>query len=192
MGACRPARNAGHELGPWLTAAAAFPPPPPPAAAAPPSPTSLVDGWADAVVREMAVATDVADARDRAAVVLRGFAASLAGAADAGRGSGGAGPSAAARAAALERDCGLLKRAVALQAARLADAATLRSQLEAAQGRVHALELANYGLAAHLRAAAGGAGSVLGPGPGQGGGGGGGPDGGGSHPHHGQPPPDVY
>jgi hypothetical protein len=133
----------------------------------------------------MAVATDVSDALDRARTVLRGFAASLA-SADAADG----GPAAAsARAAALERDCGLLKRAVTLQAARLADAAQVRAQLEAAQGRVHALELANYGLAAHLRAAAGGAGSVLG-------GAGGGPGGGGGHGHgghqHGGPPPDVF
>jgi hypothetical protein len=60
----------------------------------------------------------------------------------------------------LQRDNGILKRAVAIQntrlqegAARDAELQALRGQLKQAAERVSALELSNYSLAQHLRAA---------------------------------------
>lgn len=166
------------------------------AAAASASPAE-VDAWADGLVREMAAASDVGDAKARASTVLRGFesallhrvAAAAAEASPSGNNSGNVASAAAtaARAAALERDCSLLKRAVALQASRLQGAAQARRQeslalsraLHEARARVQQLELTNFALAAHLRAATdGGAGGV---GGGGGFGGGGGSGGGSSH-----------
>ena len=60
----------------------------------------------------------------------------------------------------LQRDNGILKRAVAIQntrlqegAARDAELQALRGQLKQAAERVSTLELSNYSLAQHLRAA---------------------------------------
>lgn len=62
----------------------------------------------------------------------------------------------------LARENSILKRAVAIQAQRIADAGTattevagLRAQLSQYEAKVHSLELANYSLAMHLRAATG-------------------------------------
>ena len=64
----------------------------------------------------------------------------------------------------LARENGILKRAVAIQAQRMTEAANvaneaagLRSQLAQYEAKVHSLELTNYSLAMHLRAATGGA-----------------------------------
>ena len=138
-----------------------------PSGATTPDPAS-VDPWADALVREMAAATDVADAKARAATVLRAFEAAVLDRA------GDPSLAHAARAASLERDAGLLKRAVALQASRLAaagsDVAALRAELEAARARLSSAEMTNFALAAHLRAATDGHGRGAPP----------------------QPPPDVF
>ena len=165
-----------------------------PAAAAASAPPAEVDAWAEGLVGEMAAASDVGDARSRAATVLRGFESALlhrvasAAAAESSSSSGGIASAAAtaARAAALERDCSLLKRAVALQASRLQGAAQQRQQetlaltraLQEARARVQQLEMTNFALAAHLRAAT--EGSLLG-GVGGGNGGDNGGGGGGGH-----------
>ena len=161
------------------------------AAAASASPAE-VDAWADGLVREMAAASDVGDAKARASTVLRGFesallhrvaaAAAAAEASPSGNNSGNVASAAAtaARAAALERDCSLLKCAVALQASRLQGAAQARRQeslalsraLHEARARVQQLELTNFALAAHLRAATDGGAGGVGGGGGFGGGGG--------------------
>jgi len=121
------------------------------ATAAPPSPPDAVpvEPWADALVREMAAAADVDDARARAAAVLRAHASTVL-AASRGR---------ASTSAASAQDTALLKRAVAVQAARSArDEAALgaaRAELGDARARLAAAEMANYALAAHLRSAVG-------------------------------------
>ena len=182
----------------------------PSAAAAASAPPAEVDAWAEGLVGEMAAASDVGDARSRAATVLRGFEAALllrVAAAAAGSGSPAESSAAAtaARAAALERDCSLLKRAVALQASRLQASAQQRQQeslaltraLQEARARVQQLELSNFALAAHLRAATEG-GGVSGAGGNGGGSGGGGMGGGGGGHFGGQggafasPSRDVY
>jgi hypothetical protein len=118
------------------------------AASAPPPPRSAEE-WVEEMVAQMSAAADVADARRRAAAVLSGFEqAALAHA-------GGA----AAGAEALARENALLKRAVAIQNARLqelggGEAAGLRGALDAARARVAALEAQNYSLQLHLKAAA--------------------------------------
>jgi hypothetical protein len=118
------------------------------AAAAAPPPRSAEE-WVEEMVAQMSAAADVADARRRAAAVLSGFEqAALAHA-------GGA----AAGAEALARENALLKRAVAIQNARLqelggGEAAGLRGALDAARARVAALEAHNYSLQLHLKAAA--------------------------------------
>jgi trimeric autotransporter adhesin len=162
-----------------------------------------VDAWAEGLVREMAAASDVGDAKARASTVLRGFESALlhrvaaaAAAAEAEEASPSNNSNAsnvasaaatAARAAALERDCSLLKRAVALQASRLQGAAQARQHeslaltraLQEARARVQQLELSNFALAAHLRAATeGGLGGVNGAGNNNHGGGNGGGGGG--------------
>ena len=65
----------------------------------------------------------------------------------------------------------LLKRAVAIQNARLqelsgreAEAAELRAELDAARARLHSLEVQNYSLQVHLKAAADAQGAALTPG----------------------------
>ena len=62
----------------------------------------------------------------------------------------------------LARENGILKRAVAIQAQRIteagdaaSEAAGLRTQLAQYEAKMHSLELANYSLAMHLRAATG-------------------------------------
>ena len=145
--------------------AASVPPPSSsgaPSGATTPDPAS-VDPWADALVREMAAATDVADAKARAATVLRAFEAAVLDRA------GDPTLAYAARAASLERDAGLLKRAVTLQASRLAaagsDVAALRAELAAARARLSSAEMTNFALAAHLRAATDGHGRGAPPPP---------------------------
>lgn len=64
----------------------------------------------------------------------------------------------------LSRENAILKRAVAIQAQRISEAGNaaqeatgLRNQLTQYESKLHSLELANYSLAMHLRAAAGNA-----------------------------------
>ena len=114
--------------------------------------------WVDAIVAEMGQASDVADARSRAAKVLQAFEhAVLQHSSKAGKG-GAAGDPAAAD---LLRENALLKRAVAIQASRIAEGAPaerevaeLRAALEGARARLAALEMQNYSLQLHLKQAA--------------------------------------
>jgi len=139
------------------------PPPPPPAAPAADSAGSpaaaaaasckTADDWIGAFVDEMAKSTDVADARDRAARALRAFEAFvLARAAPAAGGDAAAARDVVAR---LERENAVLKKAVAIQNARLkaneTDLARLAKKSEAQAEKLRQLETTNYSLSCHLR-----------------------------------------
>ncbi|KAL6771226.1 hypothetical protein ACKKBF_B34445 [Auxenochlorella protothecoides x Auxenochlorella symbiontica] len=129
---------------------------------APPSPTAhSAAEWVEEVVREMTAARSVEDARARAARVLEAFERGVilhAAKQD------GASPTTRLRAQLQEagRENALLKRAVAIQNARLqdggareAEAAALRAELDAARRRIQVLQVQNYSLQVHLQAAAG-------------------------------------
>mmetsp|Transcript_64 Transcript_64/g.219 ORF Transcript_64/g.219 Transcript_64/m.219 type:complete len:338 (+) Transcript_64:350-1363(+) len=117
--------------------------------------------WVDALVASMQQATDVADARARAAQALQAFEQAVQGAVQATT------PGSQQQLAALQRDNTILKRAVAIQNNRLQDLAGAAQQLAAKDtelaelrnvakqyhDRVQALELSNFSLAQHLKQA---------------------------------------
>ncbi|EFN57660.1 hypothetical protein CHLNCDRAFT_142806 [Chlorella variabilis] len=118
--------------------------------------------WVDFVVHEMAAAKDMADARARASKVLQAFEQA---AVQHSKHQGSAPDPERLRGQLCEaqRENQLLKRAVAIQNARLqelsgkeAEVAQLRQMLEGFQQKVHALEVQNYSLALHLKQAADG------------------------------------
>ncbi|PRW59117.1 CUE domain containing [Chlorella sorokiniana] len=116
------------------------------------------DEWIDIVVREMAAATDLADARARASKVLQAF--EQVAVQHAKQGAPGDPEQLRGQLAEALRENQLLKRAVAIQNTRLqelsgkeAEVAQLRQMLEGFQQKVHALEVQNYSLAMHLRQA---------------------------------------
>eukprot|EP00887_Chlorella_sp_A99_P004612 scaffold4.g4612.t1 len=124
------------------------------AGSAPAVPARSAEEWVELVVREMSQARDMEDAKRRASSVLQAFEQAAGG--DAGK--------LKEQVAELARENQLLKRAVAIQNSRMQDAARegevaqLRSALADYQARVHALEVQNYSLAMHLKAAADGGG----------------------------------
>jgi hypothetical protein len=127
--------------------------------AARPAPARSAEEWITLMVDQMSAAGDVADARRRAGEVLQAFEQAVL------RHVEGQAAPGEARAAEAERENALLKRAVAIQAARLqegagreGEAAALRGALEAARARVAALESHNYSLQVHLKQAADGGG----------------------------------
>lgn len=106
------------------------------------------------MVQQMSAADSVEDARRRASDVLGAFEQAVLQHADTQPGSAG-------RAAELERENALLKRAVTIQNARLqeltgreAEANALREELQATRARVHVLESHNFSLQVHLKQAA--------------------------------------
>lgn len=107
------------------------------------------DQWIDLLVEQMSAATDVADAKTRASGVLRAFEQAVLQHANAGR------------SAEADRENAVLKRAVAIQNARIqelqvkeAENADLKASMEAAKARIQALEMQNYSLQVHLKQAA--------------------------------------
>ncbi|KAK9790527.1 hypothetical protein WJX73_010845, partial [Symbiochloris irregularis] len=120
--------------------------------------------WVDALVRHISEAQGVEDARARASQVLQAFQHALAlahrkEADDVMRD----------RLGELTRENGILKRAVAIQAQRIQGASSssahenmrLRSQVAEYEAKLHSLELSNFSLAMHLKAATGSAGIGL-------------------------------
>ena len=113
------------------------------------------EGWVDSLVREMLAAKDMDDAKVRAARFLRSFEAATmerAGGAGAGAGAAGAGD--------LAKENAILKRAVQIQSARLAeqgekekDVAKLREALAQYEQEIRALQISNYSLSVHLKQA---------------------------------------
>jgi hypothetical protein len=129
-----------------------------PATGAAPLPTRTAEEWIDHLVQEMAAAADLVDAKRRASDVLRAFEQAVLTHSEAQAGDAA-------------RENALLKRAVAIQNARLqelsgreAEAAELRAELDAARARLHSLEVQNYSLQVHLKAAADAQGAALTPG----------------------------
>lgn len=129
-----------------------------PAGPPPPRQPSSPEEWVEALVQTMSEARDVPDARQRAARALHAFQEAVLAASSAQ----GSEPSAEVRQqlADLQRDNGILKRAVTIQNTRLQEGAgrdgelqALRLQVKQAAERISALELSNYSLAQHLRAA---------------------------------------
>ena len=103
---------------------------------------------------EMAASTSLPDARARAARLLGAFEAAVR-----TRAEGSAEARAALEAA--QRDCAILRRAVAIQAQRATEAAAaeaeLRAQLSAQSAALQAAQMNAYSLGVHLRAALDGA-----------------------------------
>lgn len=121
----------------------------------PAQPTIDLGQWVETVVSQMAGASDVGDARQRAASVLQAFASSVAEALGKDERE-----QLRAQAAELAKDNSILKRAVAIQNSRLQELsaredelAALRQMLAQYQEKVHALEMSNYSLALHLKQA---------------------------------------
>jgi hypothetical protein len=103
--------------------------------------------WIDVLVVEMSAARDVPDAKERAARVLRAFEQAVMHTSE-------------QQHAELNRENALLKRAVAIQNARLqelggkdTESTELQAALQAAKERIHALEVHNYSLQVHLKRA---------------------------------------
>jgi chromosome segregation ATPase len=122
--------------------------------AATPTARRSAEQWVDLVVEQMAQAKDLDDAKRRASELLRAFEHDIMQHASTAAGDG-------RTAAELARENTLLKRAVAIQNARLqelsageAEAQQLRATVDALQARAHALEVHNYSLQVHLRRAA--------------------------------------
>ena len=106
----------------------------------------------------MSAASDMADAKRRAAEVLRAFEQAVMQHSEQQHGD-------------LSRENALLKRAVAIQNSRLqelmgreAEVNELRATVEAAKGRVHALEVQNYALQVHLKQATDAGSAAMSPG----------------------------
>lgn len=171
--------------------------PAPQGAPAPEEALQTAGDWVDFLVQEMAVSRSVDDARARAAGVLQRFeafvskrvAADAAAGADSS-GTGGVGASgsdgrqqpqlascggvdhpSSQRLVEALRENGILKRAVQIQAAKLAEKEKLEEQVAGLQHAVAryqeqlaSLEMHNYSLSLHLQRAAGGSGMNL---PGQ-------------------------
>lgn len=122
--------------------------------------------WVDALVQSMQQAVDVPDARARAGAALQAFEAAVRATLQA-KEPQDASQQSQQQLAALQRDNGILKRAVAIQNSRLQDMAGAAQQLaskdveltelrDTAQqyhDRIQALELSNFTLAQHLRQA---------------------------------------
>lgn len=116
--------------------------------------------WVEALVQSMAQAQDVRDAHQRAATALHAFQEAVVATSTAQAVETSAAMS--QQLADLQRDNSILKRAVTIQNSRLQEGAArdgelraLRAQLKQAAERVSALELSNYSLQQHLRAATG-------------------------------------
>ena len=124
-----------------------------------PSPsTRSAEDWINLLVHEMSAASDMADAKRRAAEVLRAFEQAVMQHSEQQHGD-------------LSRENALLKRAVAIQNSRLqelmgreAEVNELRATVEAAKGRVHALEVQNYALQVHLKQATDAGSAAMSPG----------------------------
>lgn len=124
------------------------------AAAAPEAktaPTRTAEQWVDLMVEQMSAASSLDDAKTRASEVLKGFEQAVMQHADSQEGRTGE----------LARENALLKRAVAIQNARLQELGSketevgqLKAALDAARSRVHYLEVQNYSLQLHLKQAA--------------------------------------
>lgn len=100
--------------------------------------------WIDLLVAEMSAARDLPDAKERAARILRAFEQAVM-------------QTSEQHHAELTRENALLKRAVAIQNARLQELGgkvAESAELQAAKERIHALEVQNYSLQVHLRRAA--------------------------------------
>mmetsp|Transcript_46180 Transcript_46180/g.117916 ORF Transcript_46180/g.117916 Transcript_46180/m.117916 type:complete len:287 (-) Transcript_46180:178-1038(-) len=116
------------------------------------------DDWINTVVAEMAAASDMDDARLRAAKVLQTFEQQVQKSTkEAAKGEQAA---LTGQLAELQRDNGILKRAVQIQNARMQELAEkdqevtrLQQMLQQYQEKVTALELSNYSLTLHLRQA---------------------------------------
>ena len=122
------------------------------------SPTSA-EGWVESLVQEMLAAKDVADAKARAAKFLRAFEASTMERARASREGEGAG-TAGHRGEDLVKENAILKRAVQIQSARLAeqgdkdkDIIKLREALAQYEQEIRTLQMSNYSLSVHLKQA---------------------------------------
>ena len=128
-----------------------------------PKHTTTAEEWIDLLVQEMSAATDITDAKQRAAQVLRAFEQAVMQHADQHHGD-------------VVRENALLKRAVAIQNSRLqellareSEVRELRGAMEEAKAKIRALEVHNYSLQVHLKRATEDVGGVRG---GEGGGGG--------------------
>jgi len=118
------------------------------------------DQWIDALVGEMAQATNIPDARGRAGKLLHAFEQFVS--ARVVPQAGGAAPQLQARLDEAQRENAILKRAVQIQNARMQESATRDQELGALkqavvqyQERLRHLELSNYSLALHLQKATG-------------------------------------
>ncbi|KAL4425953.1 hypothetical protein ABPG75_009969 [Micractinium tetrahymenae] len=116
--------------------------------------------WVDVVVQEMAAATDMPDARGRAARLLQAFEQAVVEHAQHAAPQGAEVERLRRQLGESQRENHLLKRAVAVQNARMqqlssreAEVAQLRGMVEGYQQKVQALELQNYSLSMHLKAA---------------------------------------
>jgi hypothetical protein len=123
-----------------------------PAAAGP----QTADQWVETLVGEMAQATDIPDARGRAAKLLHSFEHFVSSRVAA------APPQLAARLEESQRENAILKRAVQIQNARMQESAardhelaSLKTAVVQYQERLRHLELSNYSLALHLQKATG-------------------------------------
>ena len=113
----------------------------------------------DLVVAEMSSATDLSDAKARAARVLQSFEAQVQ-AVQRQSADKDAKEAAASQVAELLRDNAILKKAVQIQNSRMQEVAEKETQLSALQQllaqhqeKIRALELSNYSLTLHLRQA---------------------------------------
>jgi predicted RNase H-like nuclease (RuvC/YqgF family) len=116
--------------------------------------------WVEGVVQQMAGATSMEDARTRAAQVLQAFEQALLERSASAQATTGSAADLQNQLQQLQKENGILKRAVAIQNGRLqelgakdAELQQLRRNCEEYQGKVHSLELSNYSLAMHLRQA---------------------------------------
>ena len=120
------------------------------------------DEWIDELISQMSAATDVSDAKQRATRLLQALEESiLARKRHEHDDKHGSQNGAEARLADMERENALLKRAVAIQNARLQEltgkeeeVAQLHHALHSAKERIQGLEVQNYSLQMHLKAAA--------------------------------------
>jgi len=111
--------------------------------------TRTADQWIELLVQQMTEAGDIEDAKLRAAEVLRAFEQAVS------RQSAGD-----VRIAEVEKENTILKRAVAIQNARIqelgvkeAEVLGLRGAVDAAKTRIQTLEMQNYSLQVHLKQA---------------------------------------
>lgn len=109
--------------------------------------------WVDELVSQMSSATDLQDAKNRAAHLLQAFEEAI-------QAQTTRSGSLEFRCSELEKENNVLKRAVTIQNARLQEISAkeqeithLRSALESTKERVHNLEMQNFSLQMHLKTA---------------------------------------